>query len=216
MTHKHADVPTFDKAFWDARYREADVLWSGHANPVLVAEVSDLPPGTALDIGSGEGADAIWLAARGWRVTGLDVSDVAVERAAAHAATAGVGDRITWLQADLTIDTPVGGGIDGGFDLVTAQFMHLPSEQRRALHRRLAAAVAPGGTLLVVGHHPSDLETIPRPPVPDLFFTAPDVAAELDPSQWTVLLDEARPRSAVHPEGHTVTIHDTVLLARRT
>jgi SAM-dependent methyltransferase len=205
MTH-----PVFDKAFWDARYAEADAVWSGNPNPVLVAEAADLPPGSALDIGSGEGADAIWLAARGWTVTGLDVSDVALQRAAAHAGAAGV--RITWRQADLTLDAPVG----TGFDLVTAQFMHLPSEQRRALHRRLAAAVAPGGTLLVVGHHPSDLGTIPRPPLPDLFFTASDVAAELDPDQWEVLCEEARPRPVVHPDsGLTVTIHDTVLRARR-
>ncbi|OJY39185.1 class I SAM-dependent methyltransferase [Pseudonocardia sp. 73-21] len=205
MTH-----PVFDKAFWDARYAEADAVWSGNPNPVLVAEAADLPPGSALDIGSGEGADAIWLAARGWTVTGLDVSDVALQRAAAHAGAAGV--RITWRQADLTLDAPVG----TGFDLVTAQFMHLPSEQRRALHRRLAAAVAPGGTLLVVGHHPSDLGTIPRPPLPDLFFTASDVAAELNPDQWEVLCEEARPRPVVHPDsGLTVTIHDTVLRARR-
>ncbi|MBN9102028.1 MAG: class I SAM-dependent methyltransferase [Pseudonocardia sp.] len=205
MTH-----PVFDKAFWDARYAEADAVWSGNPNPVLVAEAADLPPGSALDIGSGEGADAIWLAGRGWTVTGLDVSDVALQRAAAHAGAAGV--RITWRQADLTLDAPVG----TGFDLVTAQFMHLPSEQRRALHRRLAAAVAPGGTLLVVGHHPSDLGTIPRPPLPDLFFTASDVAAELDPDQWEVLCEEARPRPVVHPDsGLTVTIHDTVLRARR-
>jgi len=203
MTH-----PVFDKAFWDARYAEADAVWSGNPNPVLVAEAADLPPGSALDIGSGEGADAIWLAGRGWTVTGLDVSDVALQRAAAHAGAAGV--RITWRQADLTLDAPVG----TGFDLVTAQFMHLPSEQRRALHRRLAAAVAP--TLLVVGHHPSDLGTIPRPPLPDLFFTASDVAAELNPDQWEVLCEEARPRPVVHPDsGLTVTIHDTVLRARR-
>lgn len=207
----HSETPVFDKAFWDARYAEADAVWSGNPNPVLVGEVADLTPGTALDIGSGEGADAIWLAARGWTVTGLDVSDVALGRSAAHAAAAGVAERISWRQADLTVDASVG----TGFDLVTAQFMHLPTEQRRALHRRLAAAVAPGGTLLVVGHHPSDLGTIPRPPAPELFYTASDVAAELDPDQWVVLLEEARPRPAVHPDGHTVTIHDAVLRARR-
>jgi SAM-dependent methyltransferase len=209
----HTDVPVFDKAFWDARYAGADAIWSGNPNPVLVDEAADLPPGRALDIGSGEGADAIWLAGRGWTVVGLDVSDVALERSAAHAAAAGVGDRISWRQADLTVDAPVD---DRGFDLVSAQFLHLPTGQRRALHQRLAAAVAPGGTLLVVGHHPSDLGVVPRPPAPELFYTASDVAAELDPAQWSVLLDEARPRPAVHPEtGLTVTIHDAVLKARR-
>jgi len=211
MAHNHSDIPQFDQAFWDGRYREADAVWSDNPNPVLVAETADLPPGTALDVGSGEGADAIWLARRGWRVTALDISPVALERAAAHAAAAGVGDRITWRQANLTTDEPVG----TGFDLVTAQFMHLPGDERRSLHRRLAAAVAPGGTLLVVAHDLSDMEVIPRPQVPDLYFTASDVAAELVAADWTVLIEEGRPRPAQHPDGHTVTINDAVLMARR-
>jgi hypothetical protein len=94
--------------------------------------------------------------------------------------------------------------------------MQLPSAQRELLHHRLAASVAPCGTLLVVGHHPSDLQAnVARPPVPDLFFTASDIAASLDADEWVVVVDEARARSTVDPAGREITIHDLVLRAQR-
>jgi len=218
MTHDHsATDPTevaFDAAFWDERYRSADSLWSGKPNPQLVTEAADLAPGAALDVGSGEGADAIWLAERGWQVTAVDISTVALERGAAQAAVVGadVAARITWVQADVTGWTPN----PDAYDLVTAQYMHLPSAERERLHRRLAASVAPGGILLVVGHHPSDMQTtVPRPQRPDLFFTGTDVVAALPADEWVVLADDARPRSTLDPDGNTVTIRDAVLKARR-
>lgn len=171
-------------------------------------------PGTALDVGSGEGADAIWLAVRGWRVTCIDVSTVALERAAERAADAGqeVADRITWQPADVLSWDPA----PLRFDLVSAQFMHLPPLAREALHRRLAAAVRPGGSLLIVAHHPSDLETSMRRPHPsDLFFTAEQIAATLDPDAWQIVVAAAPERQMLDPEGRPVTIHDTVLHARR-
>ncbi len=205
--------------FWDARYRSADTIWSGNPNPHLVAQVADLNPGTALDVGSGEGADAIWLAARGWHVTAIDVSTVALDRAAERATEAGeagkdVADRISWQQADILswdfIQAP------RQFDLVSAQFMHLPRLAREALHRRLAAAVRPGGTLLIVGHHPSDRETsVGRPNLPDLFYTADQVAAGLDPDDWQAIVAAAPARQTLDPDGRPVTIHDAVLHAMR-
>lgn len=210
--HAHADV-VFDQAFWDERYRSATALWSGDPNPVLVAEAAGLDSGTALDVGCGEGADAVWLARHGWQVTAVDISGVALERGAGHARERGPGiaRRITWCRVDLTDDAP----LDGRYDLVTAQFMQLPGEQRARLHHRLAAVVAPGGTLLVVGHHPSDMATtVPRPPLPDLYFTASDVAASLGQG-WTILVDEARARPTLDPDGRPTTIHDAVLKARR-
>jgi SAM-dependent methyltransferase len=142
--------------FWDARYHSAERIWSGNPNPHLVAQVADLAPGSALDVGSGEGADAIWLATRAWQVTGIDLSTVALERAAQLAAWAGqdIAERITWEQADVLSWDPA----PRQFDLVSAQFMHLPRLAREALHLRLAAAVRPGGMLLIAGHHPSDLD----------------------------------------------------------
>lgn len=205
------ETPVMDERFWDEHYGRADAIWSGDPNPQLVDEASGLPAGTALDVGCGEGADAIWLAGRGWHVTAVDITQVALDRAARNAEAAGVADRITWVRADLTDGTSPG----AGFDLVSAHFMHLPVAQRVPLYRRLAAAVAPGGTFLVVGHHPSDMEAIGRPDLPGMYFTASEVAADLPAGEWTVLVDEARGRPFAGPDGRAVTIHDTVLKARR-
>jgi thioredoxin reductase/SAM-dependent methyltransferase len=208
------DTVRFDQAFWDERYASRDALWSGNPNPYLVSEAGDLPPGTALAGGSGEGADAIWLAQRGWQVTGVDVSAVALERAAGHAAQAGGGiaDRIQWQHADLiNWDGPA-----ARYDLVSAQYMHLPPGPRDALFRHLAGAVAPGGTLLIAAHHPSDLQTtMPRPQLPGLFYTGDDIATYLDPAGWDIITNAAPGRPATDPEGRPVTLHDTVLRARR-
>lgn len=203
-----------NEQFWDERYRSREALWSGNPNAHLVSEASVLAPGAALDVGSGEGADAIWLAERGWRVTAVDFSTVALERGAARAVEVGaqVARRIDWLREDLTHWAPA----EGSYDLVSAQFLHMPREPRESIFRRLSASAAPGGTLLVVGHHPSDLQTTaPRPPRPELFFTASDVAASLDPNGWTIIVSAARERTTTDPEGQTVTIHDTVLRAQR-
>jgi SAM-dependent methyltransferase len=204
----------FDQAFWDERYRSHTAVWSGRPNPQLVTETADLAPGAALDVGSGEGADALWLASRGWQVTAVDFSTTALQRGAAHAEALGadVIERIHWVHADLTIWAPT----EGSFDLVSAQFIHLPAQQREALFHRLAVSVTPGGTLLVVGHHPTDLQTtMPRPNMPDLFFTAEEIADSLDADQWDVLVADAKPRRANNPEGQEITIHDTVLRARK-
>jgi hypothetical protein len=99
---------------------------------------------------------------------------------------------------------------------VSAQYLHLPDPLRGDVFRRLAASVAPGGNLLIAGHHPSDLQTtMPRPPMPELFFTGADIVALLDPQAWEVVTDTAAPRQATDPDGSAVTIHDTVLRARR-
>lgn len=203
----------FGKDFWEERYAGHTRVWSGRPNPQLVAETGDLAPGTALDAGCGEGADALWLASRGWRVTAADFAATALRRAREHAESfdADAARRIDWLEADLTGWAPP----EERFDLVSSQFVHLAGA-REAFFRRLAAAVAPGGTLLVVGHHPSDLETtVGRPPLPELFFTAEEVAACLDPGRWDVLVAEARPRPATDPDGNEATVHDSVLRARR-
>lgn len=195
----------FGAEFWNERYNAHVAVWSGRPNPQLVAETTDLTPGTALDAGCGEGADAIWLAERGWQVTAVDFAATALQRAAAHAEATGVAERVSWVRADLTVWAP-----ERTFDLVSSHFMHLPVATRKAMFRRMAAAVAPGGTLLIVGHHPSDLETdIPRPHLPDLFFTAEELIAGLAPDQWEILVADARPR-----EEQGIMIRDTILRAR--
>jgi SAM-dependent methyltransferase len=202
------------REFWDERYGSAAQIWSGNPNPRLVEHVADLPPGDALDVGCGEGADAIWLAARGWRVTAVDISTVALGRAARAAEDAGedVAARISWRQADMLAWTPP----PDRFDLVSAQYVHLPSTEREALHRRLAAAVRPGGRLLIVGHHPSDVATSAgRYHLPDFFYTAEDVGATLDPDAWEIVAAEAPGRTTTDPEGRTIAVRDAVLFARR-
>lgn len=200
--------------FWDERYRSADALWSGEPNAQLIAEVSELAPGFALDVGCGEGADAIWLAERGWRVTATDISAVALDRGRAQAGVVGgdVARRIEWLCADvLTWEPPA-----GAYDLVSAHFIHFAHPQRGLFFRRLAAAVKPNGTLLIVAHHPSDLQTTARRwRMPDYFYTADDVAASLEPEHWNVVVAEARPREVLDPDERTITVHDAILRAQR-
>ena len=210
----HGTEVPFSQEFWEQRYQSNPSVWSGNPNPHLISEAAELTPGRALDVGAGEGADALWLAKHGWRVTAADISTVALDRGASHAREAGdeVAACIDWLHVDLTTWVPHA----MTFDLVSAQFMHLPKPQRDAMVTRLAMSVAAGGTLLIVGHHPSDLQTtIPRPPMPELFFTAADIADTLNAEQWDILVSDARPRKATDPDGRLVTIHDAVLRAQR-
>jgi SAM-dependent methyltransferase len=200
-----------DASFWDERYRSADAIWSGDPNPQLVAEVSGLAPGTALDVGCGEGADAVWLAERGWHVTAIDISGVALERARKAAANAGLTERIDWRQGDIATWTP-----ERSYDLVSEQFMQFAPPLRDAVFHRLAAAVAIGGTLLIVGHHPSDLETtMRRPRTPGVLYTAEEIAELLDPQTWETLVRAARPRDVTDANGAPVIVHDAVLRSRR-
>ncbi|MHA7154784.1 SAM-dependent methyltransferase [Arthrobacter sp. TMN-50] len=216
--HQHAhdahsdETVEFDQTYWDGIYNERPMIWSGKPNPQLVTEAADLTPGAALDVGSGEGADANWLARHGWTVTAVDISQVALARGAANAASdAESAARITWTRQDLLQWAPP----ESSFDLISAQFMQLPKEEREPLFTRLAAAVAPGGILLVVGHHPTDMESgAHRPPRPGLFYTAEEVALLLDPERWEIMI-ESRERIQNH-DGASFTIHDTVLRARRT
>jgi SAM-dependent methyltransferase len=212
--HDFDPAELMTQAFWDARYSTSDRIWSGNPNQRLVEQVADLAPGSALDLGCGEGGDAIWLAAQGWRVTAIDVSPVALARAARQAAEVGtdVAGRITWEQADMLTWDPA----PRQFDLISAHFIHLPPTPRQALHRRLAAAVSPGGTLLIVGHHPSDMESAAqRWHLPEFFYTPEQVAAVLDPAVWRIDVAAAQARTATDPEGQSITIHDAVLRATR-
>ena len=211
--HDHDARPAFDEASWNKRYQSSARVWSGNPNPQLVAEVADLAPGRALDVGCGEGADAIWLARQGWEVVAADISGVALERAAQHARDLDpvAFARIEWRHTDLLVDPPEA----DSFDLVSAQFMQLPPRPRARLFSALVQSVKTGGTLLVVGHHPTDLTAgVPRPQMPELFYSADQIATLLDDG-WTVVVEEARPRTAATAQGDEVTIHDAVLRATR-
>ncbi|MCX5399969.1 bifunctional 2-polyprenyl-6-hydroxyphenol methylase/3-demethylubiquinol 3-O-methyltransferase UbiG [Streptomyces sp. NBC_00102] len=197
---------------WDERYRRSDRIWSGNPNTVLVREVSGVRPGRALDLGCGEGADAVWLAGLGWQVTATDLSRVALERAAVHAADAGVADRVDWQWHDLGASFP-----DGEFDLVSAQFLHSMADlPRERILRRAAAAVAPGGILLVVGH--AGFPHWEANPDPSVRFPTPDeVLASLEPApgEWEVLLSGEHERVQNDPDGNPTTRTDNALKVRR-
>lgn len=197
--------------FWDSRYRESTRIWSGEPNPQLLAEVSALNPGKALDAGCGEGADAIWLAQRGWRVTAVDFSRVALEKGMAEAGRLGIDERIDWLQRDLTAWRP-----PCEFTLVSAQFLHLQPEVRGLALQHLASAAVSGGTLLVVGHNRSDLVTPSgKPRRAEVLFDPDDIVEVLDAAEWRIEVSEARERRVTGGERGAVMLTDTVVRAVR-
>ncbi len=195
-------------AEWDERYASMDQVWSGSPNGALVVEVAQLRPGRALDVGCGEGADAVWLARQGWDVTALDVSRVALDRAALHARQAGT--TVRWVHAGL-VEARLP---EATFDLVSAQYPALLHTLGDDAENALLAAVAPGGTLLVVHHADVDTEQAKAHGFDPADYVSPaDVTALLDDS-WLVETDEKRAREISGGSGAQHT-HDVVLRARR-
>jgi 2-polyprenyl-3-methyl-5-hydroxy-6-metoxy-1,4-benzoquinol methylase len=199
----------FEAPSWDERYSGEEKIWSGNPNAQLVAEVSGLTAGTALDVGCGEGGDVIWLARQGWRVTGADFSANGLARAARHAQQVGVADQTDWWQVDAR--TFAAG--ERSYDLVTTHFLHPPDGGMVKVTGRLAEAVAPGGHLLVVGHAPSEGFTHLTASHRRAMFLAADLLPGL-PDDFRALVVEQRPRTVTR-NGLTVDIHDSTLFARR-
>jgi len=202
--------PAAQAAEWDARYSEYDgARWSGRPNGRLVAEVAALKPGLALDVGCGEGADAIWLARSGWTVTAIDISDVAVSRAREAAERAGAA--VEWVHGD-ALQTPFAAG---SFDLVSMQYPALPKAAGEAAVRALLETVRPGGLLLAVYHdfddeHREHMKS--RGVDPADYFDADDLARLLG-GAFTIELHAAGPR--IDPPPDNPHIADVVLRARR-
>lgn len=160
---------------WDDRYRANELLWGAGPNRAFAEQVAGLVPGRALDLGCGEGRNAIWLAAQGWQVTAVDFSPVALERAARLAAEQGVA--VDLVCEDMPAWTPPA----AAFDLVALVYLHLPSDDLRRMHVRAARAVAPGGTLLLIGHDVRNIEEgHGGPQDPDRLLDPSVVAGQLD------------------------------------
>lgn len=211
----------FDKDYWEQHWkrRPADgraSMSENPPNPYLDRETSALVPGTALDAGCGAGAEAIWLASRGWQVTAADISSAALAHAADRAAASGVGARVRWVEADLSVWDPT-----TRFDLVTTHYAH-PAMPQLEFYDRIAGWVAPGGTLLIVGHlhthHGAGGETHGpgqhRPP-DEASATAGAITARLDEAVWEIVTAEECRRTLAGHGGGQVTLHDVVVRAAR-
>ncbi|MDZ4267362.1 MAG: class I SAM-dependent methyltransferase [Mycobacterium sp.] len=209
MTGSPDDAANTLAAEWDERYTSLGAkIPDGRPNPVLIAAARELTPGRALEIGCGTGGDAIWLAGNGWQVTGLDVSQVVLDRAARAGCNAGV--HVEWMCTRLEdASLPA-----GGFDLVTAHYPALRHSPGRDAQRALLAAVAPEGTLLVVHHADVDAEKAKSYGFDIADYLSHDDIVELLDGDWDVRITRRRPRE--EPAGvegqHT---HDDVLLASR-
>ncbi|HEX4205439.1 MAG TPA: class I SAM-dependent methyltransferase [Ktedonobacteraceae bacterium] len=217
-TPQHEGGSSQAEQFWEERYRGHERVWSGRANPVLVDVVESLPPGTALDLGCGEGGDAIWLAQHGWQVTAIDVSVTALNRASTYAATVGVEARIDFQQHDLARTFPA-----GAFDLVSAQYLQSPVEfpHDRVL-QAAAHAVAPGGLLLIVEHAsvpPWSLDPAPHTHTHThtRFSTPAEVLAalNLDTGSWRTERLDTPQRQVIGPNGQSGTVADNIIAVRR-
>ena len=179
---------------WDERHATREIE-SEAANPTLIAEVGELPRGTALDLACGAGTNALWLARHGWEVTGLDWSGVALGKARDRAAAEGV--RTRWVEADLLEWQP-----DRVFDLVVVLYLHLAPAERGQIYRAAAEAVAPGGHLIVIAHDPEHLAAgMPGPQDPERLFSASDLARELVAADPTLVVEKALTVHHVPPPG---------------
>lgn len=198
-----------DKNQWNVRYDAADLVWTAGPNQTFAGLVGPLPPGRALDLAAGEGRNAVWLAEQGWDVTAVDFSDVGLAKASQIAAAR--DQVITTLVEDVVEYEPP----SGAFDLVAVIYLHLPADQLRTVHRRAAAAVAAGGTLIVLGHDTTNLtDGYGGPPDPAVLFTPDDVRADLAGTGLSVETAERVHRTVVTDDGHRTAV-DALVVARR-
>lgn len=196
-----------DARTWNERYSTSELIWTAEPNQFLVAETEAMAPGRALDLGAGEGRNAVWLARRGWKVTAVDFSDVGLAKARALAEHAHV--TIETVCADAT--EPV----SGAYDLVIVLYLQLPADQRRRAIANAAAAVAAGGTLLVVGHDSTNLiDGVGGPQDPAVLCTPDDLVTDLAGSGLDVERAERVQRVVATVDGDRSAI-DVLVRARR-
>ncbi|MFG1867367.1 class I SAM-dependent methyltransferase [Micromonospora arborensis] len=219
-----AEQHEFDKDYWERHWHQPhrDAAGAGDTSPphpYLAQQTSSLVPGTALDAGCGTGAEAVWLATHGWQVTAVDIAPVALARAAGRATNNGVSERVRWVEADLTAWDP-----GTRFDLVTTHYAH-PAMPQLAFYDRISAWVAPGGTLLIVGHlhtpdaaghgHTPDAAGHGDHPPREASVTLADITASLDSAAWEVITAEEHRRTVTGSGGQETPLYDVVVRATR-
>jgi len=203
-----------DSTTWDKKYEDSELLWSADANIWVQDLAQDLAPGIALDVAAGEGRNALWLVARGWQVTAVDFSAVALQRARTLAETRlGIdAERLTTLEADVQTWLPPA----RAYDLVLVAYLHLPEKQRGVVIRAAAEAVSPGGTLLVVGH---DLENLGSghggPQNPAVLYRPGDIVTDIEPAELIVDRSETVRRPMTDGQGRPVEALDALVVGRR-
>ncbi|HYO18728.1 MAG TPA: class I SAM-dependent methyltransferase [Dermatophilaceae bacterium] len=203
-----------DSTAWNQRYEGSELVWSATPNVFVQQLTEGLPAGTALDIAAGEGRNALWLAARGWQVTAVDFSAVALQRADSLAQKQLGSDagRLVTLEADLETWVPQ----EHSYDLVLVVYLQVPEKQRSAVMRRAAEAVAPGGTLLVVGHDLANLASgHGGPQDPTVLYRPGDIVADIQPARLVIVRDETVTRSLTDDQGQPAEALDALVLARR-
>lgn len=194
---------------WNRRYEGAELLWTATPNQMLVGEVEHLPAGRALDVACGEGRNAVWLAEKGWSVTGVDFSDVALGKARRLAQARGVS--VDWVLADLRSYHPR----PGAYDLVVVLYLHLPADERRTVHLACTSSLRPGGVLIVLGHDVSNLtDGYGGPQDVSILFTPDDVVADLAGTGVTIERAERVQRRVSTETGERIAIDALVRAAR--
>jgi len=211
MTEHKRPVSSVRRGFaredWNARYAQKELLWTAEPNRLFAAEVAALAAGSALDVACGEGRNAVWLAERGWRVTGVDFSDVALAKAAELSAARGV--EVEWVLADVLDYEPD----PRSFDLVAVLYLQLSADELARAVRIAADAVAPGGTLIVLGHDTTNLtDGYGGPKEASVLFTPEDVVAAL--GKLEIERAEKVRRSVAVDGGEAIAI-DAFVRARR-
>lgn len=197
-----------DRDGWNQRYDAAELVWTAGPNATFAGVTEGLKVGRALDLGAGEGRNAIWLASRGWAATAVDFSDVALDKANQLAAHAGV--EVETVVADVAAYVP-----ETEFDLVAVIYLHLPASIRATVYGRAAQAVAPGGTLIVLGHDTTNIaQGFGGPQNPDVLFAPDDVVTDISNSGLIVERSERVRRAVQAGDGEHIAI-DALLVARR-
>jgi SAM-dependent methyltransferase len=198
-----------DSAGWDRRYAEGKLLWGARPNRFLEQEVADLDGGRAIDLACGQGRNAVWLAGRGWAVTGVDFSAVALDQARGLAAEHGVA--VDWVLADLLTYEPE----PQAHDLVLIFYLQVGAAERRTMLRAAAEGVSPGGTFLMVGHHAQNIEHgYGGPQDPSRLYSAEDIVTDLVGTGLSVERAEMVRRPVETPEGERIAL-DALVRARR-